>query len=344
MKTKLTILILIFITSLNCQNSNFKLEGNWIGIYSLLDKSSQFKGLQEDYFEDTIQSKKILSFETDSMVLSVFNQSLYYGFNQDKFKFKLESDSIRLGYKGDTFALDYSYTQGFFMIDLYDKDRIKYRDHFIQIEEYGMSDKEKEISTFLINHPIIIGQRNDKIELATPHWNHMGEFIQDNLKADYGYNNDWYICTIKKELFLIIGDYLMHVKKFDKEKIICKTYDRKINEIEIKRSKYTKQFDHEFLNGNWVQKKDYKISEDSDEIFQLEINDKKIIVNSKIFSDTIEWNINKFGNKILIERDYHDRHGKYWKIEKLSKNELVIKRKLEENIKSRIETLALKKK
>jgi hypothetical protein len=226
------------------------------------------------------------------------------------------------------------YDNGVLFVDFLGDESIKYRDYFIQIDEYGMSSKEKEISSFLTSNPIVIGQRKEKLELAPPSWYHMAEFIQDSLEADYGYGNDWYFYSVEKELFLIIADYIIHVKEFDKEKIYGLVYDRMVSEIEIKKSNYSQQYDHRLLIGNWVEDKKMK---------KLKITDEEIIVNSQTYSDTLKWNLNKYGNKIIIEKDDFERHGKYWKIQLLSNKELVIKRKIEENRESQIEILTLKK-
>jgi len=324
----------MFFAIQSCQKNEFKPKGNWIGIYSLLDKSSQIHEFEKEYIDDTIQSKKILSFEEDSMILARFNETFYYGFDQDKFKFKLGKDSIKFNYKGKEIGLEYSYENRYLNIDFYGDERIKHIDYFIQIDDYGMSHKEKEISSFLINNPIVIGQRTDKLELTPPTWHHMAEFIQDSLEADYGYGNDWYFYSIEKELFLIIADYIIHVKRFDKERIYGLVYNRKVSEIEIKKSSYSQQFDNRLLIGNWVE---------DQEIKKFKITDEEIIVNSQTYSDTLKWNLNKYGNKIVIEKDDFERHGKYWKIQMLSKKELVIKRKIEENRESKIDILTLKK-
>ena len=331
------------ITNLSCQNTNFKSEGNWVGIYSLLDNSSQIEKFEEEFIDDTIRLKKILSFKEDSMVLASFNETLYYGFNQYKSKFNLEEDSIKINHKEEEIAIDYFYDNEFLIIDFYGDERIKYRDYFIQIDEYGMSNKEKEISSFLTNNPIVIGQRTDKLELALPGWHHMAEFIQDSLEANYGYGNDWYFYSIEKELFLIIGDYIIQVSEFDKEKIYGFIYDRKTSKIEIKKSNYSQTFDRKLLIGNWIEDKENENSEETNERKKLKITGNKIIVKSQVYSDTLEWNLNKYGNKILIRKDDFQRHGKYWKIEKLSEEELEIKRKIEENRESKIETLTFKK-
>lgn len=339
MKTKLLILISILIAIQSCQNNDFKSEGNWIGVYSLLDRSSQIHELEKAYVDDTIRSKKILSFEEDSMILVSFNETLYYGFNQNKFKFKLEEDSIKFNYEEKETGIEYSYENQFLVIDFYGDERIKHIDYFIQIDDYGMSHKEKEISSFLTNNPIVIGQRKDKLELAPPSWYHMAGFIQDSLEADYGYGNDWYFYSIEKELFLIVADYIIHVKGFDKEKIYGLVYNRKVSEIEIKKSYYSQQYDRKLLIGNWVEDKENKDIKRK----KLKVTGKEIIVNSQTYSDTLEWNLNKYGNKILIEKGDFERHGKYWKIQLLSNNELVIKRKIKENRESKIEILTLKK-
>lgn len=334
MKTKLIILISIFFATQSCQRNEFKSEGNWIGIYSLLDESSEIHEFEKEYIDDTIQSKKILSFGEDSMTLASFNVTLYYGYDQRKIKFKLEKDSIKFNYKEKETGLEYSYENRFLGVGFYGDERIKHIDYFAQIDDYGMSHKEKEISSFLTNNPITIGQRTDKLELTPPTWHHMAKFIQDSLEADYGYGNDWYFYSLEKELFLIIADYIIHVKGFDKEKIYGLIYDRKISEIEINKSSYSQQFDHRLLIGNWIE--DQKIK-------KFKITDDEIIVNSQTYSDTLKWNLNKYGNKIIIEKDDFKRYGKYWKIQKLSNKELLIKREIEENRESKIEILTLKK-
>lgn len=340
MKTNLFILITILITNLNCQDTSFKSEGIWVGIYSLLDKSSRIEKFEEEFYDDTIRLTKILYFKEDSLFLTNFNETFYYGFDKHSFKYSLKKDSLKIGYNDKEASIYYFYdNKGFLYLDFKEDGRIKYKDYFVQIEEFGMSLKEKEIGSFLTSSPVIIGQRADKIELTPSHWHHMGEFIQDSLEANYGYGNDWYFCSIDKELFLIIGDYVIHVSKFDNDKIYGFTYDRKVSDIEIRKSNYPRKFDLELLIGNWVVKDDRELSTGQ----TIEITDNQIIVNSKNFSDSLVWSLNKYGNKILIGNDHFERHGKLWKIENLSKNEILVKRKVGEPREYKIEILTLEK-
>lgn len=231
-------MISILLTSLNCQNTSFKPEGYWIGMYSLIDKSTYIEDLEGDIFDDTIRLKKVLTFNNDSLILTSFNETLYYGFNEYNLKYSFTKDSIIIENKTEHFAVEYSYgNEENLVIDFDENGRVKYKDHFTKIEEYEMSHKEKEIRSFLINNSIVLAQRIGEIEFNPPSWKHMGEFIQDSLEVNSGNGNYWYFCSIDKELFLIIGDYVIHVSEFDNEKIYGYTYDRKRSKIEIEKSK-----------------------------------------------------------------------------------------------------------
>ena len=336
MKTKLFVIIPIIIVFLSCQNNSFTSRGNWIGIYSLLDESSLYEEFEKELVDDTIQIKKIISFQGDSLVLTIFNETLYYGFNQDTVKFKLEKDSIKFNYKEKEFAVNYSFNDELLTVDFSFDERVKYRDYFIPVKEYRMSHKKNEISSFLTSNPITIGQRKDKLELDPPTWYHMAEFIQDSLEADYGYGNDWYFYSIEEELFLIIGKYLIHVNGFDDKKVYGLLYDNKITKIEVIKADYPQKYDLKLLRGDWVEN-------NSNEKKKLKIDNEKIIVNTKNYSDTLDWNLNKYGNKILIKKDRFMRQGEFWKILLLTNEDLIIKRKIRENMPPQIETLIFKK-
>lgn len=343
MKTKLFFLISIIVTILSCQNSNFKPEGKWIGVYSLLDKSSPLYEVEKEFLDDTIRVNRILSFEEDSMVLTSFNETVYYGFNQYKLGIILERDSIRIRYEGEEGAWRYLYDSEFLNLDIRKDEGIKYDDYYTKIDEYGMVHKEEALDSFLTSNPIVLGQKTDRIELFPSDWYHMGNFIQDSLEVDYGSGDDWYFCSIDKELFLIIGENLIHVKEFENEIIYGVTYFKNASNIEIKKYNYNNSFNNKLLLGNWIrEKEDNQPNIDSTAIKDMKISDEQIILDAESYSDTLDWDLNKYGNKVLIKKDNNDRHGEYWKIQKLSKNELVLKRKVG-RIKPKIEILNFKR-
>ena len=350
MKRKFLTLILILIIGLSCRDSNFQSEGIWIGVNGILvihpdfEKDVHYLNIMREKLSDTIQIKKAISFKEDSITLSTFNETLYYGFDEYKLKYNFSNDSLLLENEGKKGSLKYFFDdRRILSIEFDDSEPLRYRDYFTQIEEFKMSHKKRDVDTFLTNSPILIGQRKDKVEILPTHFNHMGDFIQDSLETNYGYGNDWYLYTLEQELFLIIGNYLIHISEFNDKKISGFTYNNKASQIEIKKSPYTEDFNPELLIGNWI-----KIDNDSGNfekngIQRISFSDKYIIVNSNSYTDTLEWKLNKYSNKVLLRNDKYERHGKYWKIKQLSKYNLVLKRKIEKNWNSKIEVLTLKK-
>jgi len=336
------------LANVNCKNNNFNAQGHWIGIFRV-EKTTYTSGApsliknHEGYYIDTVKSNSVLSFNRDTLVLTNFNETFYHGFTEYRINFDLEKDSIRTEYENKKIPIKYSFLDENVLVWNGDSNRSsKHQDHFIQVKEFEMANKKDEISSFLTSHPILLNERTDKIELIPPHWHHMGEFIQDSLEANYGDGNDWYFYSLKNELFLIIGDQLIHVSDFDHKKLYGYTYHKKNSEVRVTQSSYSKKINIDQLFGKWNKLESPTDKNNIKKNLNLEISSKKIIVNSKNFSDTLRLNLNKYKNKIRIEDSHNDRHGKYWKIDSLSKDQLVLKIKYENDY-SPIEVMRLKK-
>lgn len=343
-KSYISILIILF--GLSCDSNQFESQGYWIGTYSTSNNNSNFLGYNpallrkhEGELLDTIKLKRVLLFEKDSMVIASFNETQYYGYYERKLNFSTEKDSIKIKTEEDEFKFKYKYENNntLSINFINDEYRIQ-KDHFIQADEFEMAHQEYLINSFLINTPVTLGKRTDKIEFLKPSWKHMGEFLQDSLEAIYGYGNDWYFYTLEKELFLSIGNELIHINDFDGQSIHGYTYNKQISKIKITASSYDNSFEVKHLIGQWQNTGDLNNSKNN---YKLKISSDKIIITTNSFTDTLQWNLNKYENKILIKNDHYDRNGNYWNIKSISENRLTIKRDTTNRHYTEIETMNL---
>jgi len=352
MKTKLHILLLFAIVNINCKNNNFNPQGNWVGI-SNIRHSTFYSGdpalmkMSEGDYIDTFDLKGVLSFNKDTFVYTNFNETVYHGFTEHKMKFELNGDSIYVEHEGESKPIEYSFIDGnILVLNLKSSEDAKYENHYVQVEEFKMANRENEINSFLTSSPIVLNDRTDKIELDSQIWYHMGKFIQDSLEMNYGSGNDWYFYSLGNELFLIIGNQIIHVSNFNNDILYGKKYGIENSEVKISKSSYSKKFNTHLLKGKWVVIKSSLNNTPKLNDEELEISNNKIIITDKNSIDTLEWNLNKYKNKIIItsnNRRYRE-YGSCWKINTLSKNQFVLKRKIyDEEFNPKFEILTLKK-
>lgn len=350
MNAKLFLLLFVTLTCLSCQNDEFDTQGYWVGAFMVFyskDHPSKAPSLTKKdgtYYTDTLRLNEMLFFNNDTLIFTRFNETFYQGFIEREYHFDLAKDSITIMHEEEEIPISYSYGHGNLLaIDLKSSEYgPKLLDHFIRVEEYKMADKKQEINSFLTNNPITIGGRTDKIELMPPHWHHMGVLIQDSLEANYVSGNNWYLHSLEKELFLVIGNQLIHVSDFNYQKLVGYTYSPKISEIEILKSGYEQKFKTDDLIGNWSVL-EHTTKDGVGQIQKIAIGRDTIIAAGKEFLDTLQWESNNYENKLFIDEDHYERHGNYWKIERLSNDQLVLKRKKNNGFLPEIEVIILKR-
>ncbi len=341
------LILLLMVNIFSCQNDEFSSKGNWVGTFNVHhrlytngdDGDPRLIQRVNGYIIDTIDIFKVLSFENDTVTIASFNETLYYGYDERNWAFYHVSDSIYIEYDGEKVPLGYSYINDRFVLHAEGDGGSKYDLHFVPVKNYNMAGKIDELRNFLLGSPITLDGGKNKFEFLPEHWLHMAEFVKDSMELDYEISgNDWYLYKLRKELFLIIGHKIIHIKEIDDESIYGQTYNKDGSEILIQKSEYNKKFATEYLNGSWI-------STNSDDDRVITIKDDSINISEKNDSKTMEWKINKYQNKMLLNSYNEYKYGQFWKIISLSKSELVIKKiLLNENKEQHFEILKFIKK
>lgn len=334
MTIRFYIVILILLVNLSCKKDEFKVNGYWLGDYRVEGRKNSFKNSTTKHnglYRNTVELSRILYFTKDSLVTTELVESENNDFHQYRTEIELKKDSLILKTDEWTMPTKISFTnirENLLVMEYENSNHnhsIKhFEDHFLKLKEFNMVPNESKISDFLINNPVTLGNRTDRIELQDPYWRHMGVFLQDSLKANYG-NNSWYLHSLGNELFLIIGDQVIHISKFEHPILHGYNYRNKSRPIKIQKSDYKYSYEIRDILGEWIVSNNFVDEKEINKIKSIKIEEKNILIIRQHSTDTLQWKLNKFNNKIVFDSNNNSEYSKYWKIENLLPQRIVLK-------------------
>lgn len=338
-KTSIKLVCLFFVFS-NCQTKEFNLQGNWILKYKY-----------SDTFIDSFPQKLVYCFDHDQLAIENFHTG---GHEIIKRKFKHDQNNIitTFGNEVDTFYIQSISNKE---IDFY-----KDGNHLVLEKLNGANDdiNKDKLITKLRDNPFTMSF----LDTLKFDFRENGVVINNSIKIDFPISPQYYIDEFYGELFIRFPNStgpMLQVLSIEDSLIKTKYYSKNNKFVTFQEVTEISQIDESDYYGTWEEipeidsytqrwlsiipkqdqtKKDFYKKE------TLIISKDRIAKYSLSTVEERQWSLSKFKTIFIFNQPWKREDKIQWNVKRISKNDLVIERKLRKLTSgNRIETITYKR-
>lgn len=311
---------------LGCNSKNQKLQGLWIGKYSVHHPDTQDESIGDG-------QRRLLNFENDQLAIKNFHFDFLTDINDtDIVDYETQNDKIILIGEDRVDTINYSFSERKLLLaNTQDNPRQSF---FEKLPRTELATRESEFKELLLSSSFEIF---DSIRIE---FKYDGRLIIPNYDFHVGDNQLWMVDEYERELFLVVDGlfgFLLHVNEFDNDGFRGTIYGNKNREVFFKKLPLELKFEVKNLMGEWIEFRAKNISvppppiilqEERDyfEREQLLITDSTLRKSIFFRVDTMKWETNREQDLIILPNLDLPIRQKKWKIISLSEDELIIER------------------
>lgn len=252
MKYPWTIIWIVLALIIGCNSREQSLERFWVGYMVSHTKGDRFEiighlGLDplekdpnfDSIYTDTTNYVVFFDFKYDSLTITTFEESGWQSYWNTNYNYRLDGDSLRISAKEkiEVSTANVELLDNHSLVISYPNDpstglEKEIKLIFQPVDIFHQKENQEVLLDFLKSNSVYVKPFQADLKFIEP-TNHRYGRIISKPQMDFGDDNEWHVLTLKRELFLVLGQYIIQIKDIKKDMISGIIYGPENQEIQI---------------------------------------------------------------------------------------------------------------